>query len=248
MDSVVKVKSIANVKSGEPERINMSSQDSLPSDWRELTSDIRDKQWFHNLRQFLKQEYKNNVVFPQRQNIFHCFHLTPVASVKIVILGQDPYHGPGQAHGLSFSVPPLIPVPPSLNNIFKELEKIGVHNRDHGCLKSWAEQGVLLLNTVLTVRSGQAGSHRGKGWEQFTDCVLTQLSSTQERIIFMLWGRDAHQKAKLIDVHKHLVLTAPHPSPLSAYRGFFGCDHFRQANDDLIARGKTPVNWQLEQI
>ena len=199
------------------------------------------------LRDFLlaqKRLYK--VIYPKGENIFNAFNSTPFDDVKIVILGQDPYHGPDQAHGLSFSVPEGIRTPPSLINIFKELNSdLGLAIPLHGCLQSWAEQGVLLLNAVLTVEHKTAGAHAGKGWETFTDKVIALLNEQQENIVFMLWGAYAHKKGKLIDSDKHLVLKSVHPSPLSAHRGFLGCRHFSQANDYLLAEGIEPVDWSL---
>jgi len=199
------------------------------------------------LRDFLlAQKRLNKVIYPKGENIFNAFNSTPFDDVKIVILGQDPYHGPDQAHGLSFSVPEGIRTPPSLINIFKELNSdLGLAIPLHGCLQSWAEQGVLLLNAVLTVEHKTAGAHAGKGWETFTDKVIALLNEQQENIVFMLWGAYAHKKGKLIDSDKHLVLKSVHPSPLSAHRGFLGCRHFSQANDYLLAEGIEPVDWSL---
>lgn len=207
-----------------------------------------DAPYMLQLRDFLlAQKRLNKVIYPKGENIFNAFNSTPFDDVKIVILGQDPYHGPDQAHGLSFSVPKGIRTPPSLINIFKELNgDLGLAIPSHGCLQSWAEQGVLLLNAVLTVEHKTAGAHAGKGWETFTDKVIAQLNEQQENIVFMLWGAYAHKKGKLIDSDKHLVLKAVHPSPLSAHRGFLGCRHFSQANDYLLAEGIEPVDWSLD--
>jgi uracil-DNA glycosylase len=179
--------------------------------------------------------------------IFNALNSTPLDSVKVVILGQDPYHGPGQAHGLSFSVPRGVPVPPSLQNIYKELESdLGLMPPAHGDLSSWARQGVLLLNAVLTVEAHKAGSHQGQGWEQFTDRVVSVINDTKDGVVFMLWGSYAQKKGAVIDRSRHLVLTAPHPSPLSAYRGFLGCLHFSQCNEYLQSQGTAPIDWRVD--
>lgn len=201
---------------------------------------------FSRLKDFLVQEKKMHAVFPKGGDIFRAFDLTPIEMVKVVILGQDPYHGPDQAHGLCFSVPVGIPAPPSLQNIFTEMERdLGIPRPTNGDLSSWARQGVLLLNATLTVRAHQAASHQGKGWEEFTDQVIAQLNTTHQGLIFLLWGRSAQQKAALIDGTRHYLLKAPHPSPLSAYRGFIGCGHFSKVNELLLAQGKEPVDWSL---
>jgi uracil-DNA glycosylase len=199
------------------------------------------------LSAFLRQRKADGAhVFPPGQQIFAAFDATPFEQVKVVVLGQDPYHGAGQAHGLSFSVPPGVPVPPSLLNIYKELETdLGIPRANHGCLLPWAEQGVLLLNAVLSVEEGKAGSHQGRGWEGFTDHVVDVLNREREGLVFLLWGAYAQQKGKVIDTGRHRVLKAPHPSPLSAHRGFLGCQHFSQANEYLARRGATPINWRL---
>ena len=197
-------------------------------------------------RKFLKKEYSNYTIFPEKDNIWTAFQWTDYEDVKVVILGQDPYHGEGQAHGLSFSVQPQVKIPPSLKNIYKELEDdLGIPPVSHGYLKSWAEQGVFLLNAVLTVREGQANSHRGKGWEELTDFAIASLNERKEPIVFILWGASARKKQALIDTTKHYILTSPHPSPLSAYRGFFGSKPFSKANELLIASGQEPIDWQL---
>ncbi len=186
------------------------------------------------------------VIYPHSSNWFRAFELTPLASVKVVILGQDPYHGPNQAHGLCFSVQPGVPVPPSLVNIYKELASdVGFTPVQHGFLEAWAKQGVLLLNTALTVEQGNAASHRGKGWELFTDQAIETVSRHAEPSVFLLWGSHARQKKALIDTSRHLVLESPHPSPLSAHRGFFGNRHFSKANQFLEAQGRSPIDWQL---
>ncbi len=199
------------------------------------------------LREFLhKEKIERKTIYPKGVNIFRAFDLTPLEKVKVVILGQDPYHGENQAHGLCFSVKPGIQLPPSLVNIYKELESdLGIKPVKHGYLESWAKQGVLLLNSVLTVEQGKAASHQGKGWEKFTDQVIDILNNRPYPIIFVLWGSYAQQKGQFIDVKRHVVLSAAHPSPLSAYRGFFGCRHFSKINEYLHRWGEDPINWQL---
>jgi len=198
------------------------------------------------LRDFLLREKAQFPVYPKSGDIFNAFKLTPFRSVKVVILGQDPYHGPRQAHGLCFSVLPGVPVPPSLDNIFKEIgAELGLPRPDHGCLLPWARRGVLLLNAVLTVEEGRAGAHQGKGWEGFTDAIVQALDREREGLVFMLWGSYAQAKGKLVDARRHCVLRAPHPSPLSAHRGFLGCGHFGKANRWLQGGGKAPIQWAL---
>lgn len=199
------------------------------------------------LREFLLiRKREGAVIYPPGGKIFNALNSTPFDSVRVVILGQDPYHGPGQAHGLSFSVPLGVPTPPSLLNIFKEIEDdLGLPAPDHGYLRHWAEQGVLLLNSVLTVERGRAGAHQGKGWERFTDHVIRVLNAERDGLVFLLWGNYALKKGSVIDRRRHQVLTAPHPSPLSARRGFFGCAHFSKANQWLEAHGQTPIDWSL---
>ncbi|MBN8727099.1 MAG: uracil-DNA glycosylase [Xanthomonadales bacterium] len=199
------------------------------------------------LADFLRAEkQRGRTIHPPGPRIFAALDSTPFEEVKVVILGQDPYHGPGQAHGLCFSVLPGVPVPPSLANIFREIERdLGIAPADHGCLLPWARQGVLLLNAVLTVEGGRAGSHQGKGWEEFTDACIEVLGREREGLVFMLWGSHAQRKGRLIDGRRHCVLKAPHPSPLSAHRGFLGCGHFSRANAWLAGRGQTPVDWRL---
>lgn len=222
----------------------------MPEDWKaalaeELTSDNMD-----NIRAFLKQEYQaGKTIYPPAPLIFNAFDLTPLSKVKVVILGQDPYHGPGQAMGLSFSVPKTIPKPPSLNNLLKEMATdIGTQYSAHGDLTHWAQQGVLLLNSSLTVQAGEANSHQGKGWEQFTDAVIDVINEQTEHTVFILWGSKAKSKGKFIDTNRHLILTAVHPSPLAANRGgFFGTKPFSKANDYLEQYGKAPIDWQLPQ-
>ena len=218
----------------------------IESSWKEALAGEFSKPYFESLVHFLRAEKAaGTVIYPPGGQIFRAFELTPVDKVKVVILGQDPYHGPGQAHGLSFSVPVGVPAPPSLKNIFKEIESdLGV--KMSGCpnLESWARQGVLLLNAVLTVRGGEAASHGKIGWQEFTDAVIKYISDNCEGVVFMLWGNFARTKAELIDSSRHVVLQAAHPSPL-ARGAFFGCRHFSQANAALTASGRTPINWQL---
>lgn len=216
--------------------------------WKAVLSDEFQKPYFHALKSFLLSEKQaKQVVFPPGKQIFNAFDTTPFDKVKVVILGQDPYHGPGQAHGLCFSVQPGVRTPPSLRNIYKELESdIGFTPPGHGYLQQWAENGVLLLNAILTVRAHQAASHRGKGWEEFTDAAIRQLNAQREGLVFMLWGGFAKKKASMLDASKHLILKASHPSPLSAHNGWFGCKHFSQANDYLASKGQAPIDWSLE--
>jgi uracil-DNA glycosylase len=203
--------------------------------------------YMQQLKQFLlTQKEAGKVIYPESKNIFNAFNSTPLDQVKVVILGQDPYHGPGQAHGLCFSVQPGIQPPPSLQNMFKELRRdLGLDIPAHGCLQSWANQGVLLLNATLTVEQARAGSHQGQGWETFTDRAIQLVNAQCQGVVFLLWGSYAQKKAAFIDSQKHLVLKAPHPSPLSAHRGFIGCGHFTTANQYLQRCNKTPINWQL---
>ena len=200
-----------------------------------------------SLRDFLQQEItRGKQIYPPGNLIFNALNSTPFDKVRVVILGQDPYHGPGQAHGLCFSVQPGVPIPPSLVNIYKEIEAdLGIAPASHGCLKHWAEQGVLLLNAVLTVEKFKAASHQGKGWERFTDRVIAELNEHREHLVFMLWGSYAQKKGQFIDRNRHLVLQSAHPSPLSAHRGFLGCRHFSQANEYLVRTGQAPIDWAL---
>ena len=215
--------------------------------WKELLKDEFEKPYFSELIQFVKNEYKTTKIYPPGKLIFNAFDHCPAEQTKVVILGQDPYHGPGQAHGLCFSVPEGIEQPPSLQNIFKEINNdLGKPVPTSGNLERWAEQGVLLLNATLTVRAHQAGSHQGKGWEQFTDAVIQAVNAQERPIVYMLWGRPAQSKIPMLTNPKHLVLKAPHPSPLSAYRGFFGCKHFSKANSFLEEHGIAPIDWQIE--
>lgn len=218
----------------------------LGNDWGQLLQGEFEQEYYLSLRQFLIGEYRQRTIYPDMYKIFEALKRTSYARTKVVLLGQDPYHGPGQAHGLAFSVPKGVAPPPSLQNIFKELARdLGIPAPAHGCLKPWADQGVLLLNTTLTVRRGQAGSHQGKGWEKFTDRVLQLLNEKETPVVFLLWGRPAQSKQRLITNPRHLVLTAPHPSPLSASRGFFGCGHFSKANEFLASSGQEPVDWRI---
>ncbi|PIE43655.1 MAG: uracil-DNA glycosylase [Gammaproteobacteria bacterium] len=206
-----------------------------------------DKDYMKTLRGFLATEKsQGKTIYPPGPCIFNAFNHTPFEEVKVVILGQDPYHGPNQAHGLCFSVQPGVRLPPSLINIFKEIQSdLGGSVPSEGCLTAWSDQGVLLLNAVLTVERGNATSHAGKGWERFTDQAIAQLNEHRSGLVFLLWGSYAQKKGQLIDRQRHLVLTAPHPSPLSAHRGFFGCRHFSKANDYLVTKGMEPINWIL---
>lgn len=219
----------------------------LEQSWLALLEDEFQQPYMQELRRFLLTEkQKGKVIYPKGDEIFNALNSTPFSDVKVVILGQDPYHGPGQAHGLCFSVQKGVAPPPSLVNIFKEITTdlgLSGHGFPHGCLTGWAGQGVLLLNAVLTVERHKAGSHQGKGWETFTDRVVEVISRKQTHCVFLLWGSYAQKKGSVIDRNRHLVLTAPHPSPLSAHRGFFGCKHFSRCNDYLQANGKTPIDW-----
>lgn len=218
----------------------------IEESWGEALKEEFSSSYFGNLKEFLKDERSKYNIYPKGSQIFNAFNYTPLPSVKAVILGQDPYHGEGQAHGLSFSVPNGVPLPPSLKNIYKEIyDDICIGPYESGNLENWAHNGVLLLNATLTVRKGEAGSHQGKGWEIFTDQVIKTISDLRAGIVFLLWGKYAQNKIKLIDTNKHFVLTAPHPSPLSVYRGFYGCKHFSKANNILIKNGLEPINWNL---
>ncbi len=217
------------------------------NDWKTLLDPEFEKDYYKQLHNFLAQEYRSQTIYPDMYEIFSTLQCTSYADVKVVILGQDPYHGPGQAHGFSFSVKPGIDIPPSLQNIYKELAgDLGCYIPKTGYLKKWADQGVLMLNAVLTVRAGQANSHKGMGWEIFTDRVIELLNEREKPVVFLLWGRNARNKKALITNPNHLVLEAAHPSPLSAYNGFFGCKHFSKANAFLKNHGMIPVDWQIE--
>ncbi|SCY32192.1 uracil-DNA glycosylase [Butyrivibrio sp. INlla14] len=222
----------------------------VSGDWLPALNEEFHKEYYKNLFEFVKREYSTHVVYPPSDDIFNALHLTPLKDVKVLILGQDPYHEPGQAHGLSFSVlPGKADTPPSLQNIYKELnDDLGCFVPNNGYLKKWADQGVLLLNTVLTVRAHQANSHKGKGWENFTDAIIRAVNEQDRPIVYMLWGKPAQMKKSMLNNPKHLILEAPHPSPLSAYRGFFGCKHFSQCNEFLQKNGIAPIDWQIEKI
>jgi uracil-DNA glycosylase len=219
----------------------------LDPSWKSRVGDYLQREDMQQLSAFLRERMRQGTrVYPPAPDIFAALDATPFDQAKVVVLGQDPYHGPGQAHGLSFSVPPGVPVPPSLDNIFKELQRdLGIARPAHGCLLPWARQGVLLLNAVLTVEEGRAGAHQGKGWEGFTDHVVDVLNREREGLVFLLWGSYAQAKGKRIDTDRHRVLRAPHPSPLSAHRGFIGCGHFSAANAFLTRRGHAPIEWAL---
>lgn len=224
----------------------MAKVGELTPAWQQALAPALQADYMTHLRGFLReQKALGKVIYPPSAEIFSAFNHTSPSDVKVVILGQDPYHGPDQAHGLSFSVKPGVKTPPSLMNIYKELvTDVGITMPNHGHLTSWAQQGVLLLNATLTVEQAQAASHQGQGWERFTDEVIRYLNDSRENLVFMLWGAPAQKKGRIVDETKHLVLKAPHPSPLSAYRGFFGCQHFSQANAYLQAQGLSPIDWQ----
>ena len=219
----------------------------LEASWKALLQPEFERDYMRQLRAFLLQEKQaGKQVFPAGRDMFNALNSTPFDQVRVVILGQDPYHGPGQAHGLCFSVQPGVEIPPSLRNIYKELASdLGIAPARHGCLQSWAAQGVLLLNAVLSVEAGRAGSHQGRGWEQFTDRIIALLNERREHLVFMLWGSHAQKKGQFIDRSHHLVLESPHPSPLSASRGFLGNRHFSRANQYLQAQGRAPVDWRV---
>ncbi len=226
----------------------MTSKDiQLNSEWKEILQDEFSKNYMINLREFLQKELKNHkIIYPHGSEIFSALNSTPFSKVKVVIIGQDPYHGPDQAHGLCFSVKKGIKIPPSLVNIFKELQNdLGFLPPNHGFLQKWAEEGVLLLNTTLTVEKGKAGSHHDKGWEFFTDRIIEELNRKKENLVFFLWGSPAQKKAKKVDDKRHLVIKSPHPSPLSAYRGFFGQSPFSKANEYLNRNGISQIDWQI---
>jgi len=221
----------------------------LKNDWAPLLEEEFEKPYYLKLRAFLKKEYMTRTIYPNMYDIFNALHYTPFSKVKAVILGQDPYHGPNQAHGLSFSVKPGVKPPPSLKNIFAELHNdLGCPIPDHGCLIPWAEQGVLLLNTVLTVREGQPNSHRGVGWEIFTDRVIEVLNQREEPVVYILWGSAAQSKVSLIDTSKHYIIRSPHPSPLSAHRGFFGSRPFSKTNAILRQLGLEEIDWEIPKL
>ena len=222
---------------------------AIAIDWLDAVGEEFKKDYYRDLYQFVKEEYSKHVIYPASEDIFNALHLTPLKDVKVVILGQDPYHNVNQAHGLCFSVKPEVDIPPSLVNIYKELhDDLGCYIPDNGYLVKWAKQGVLLLNTVLTVRAHQAASHQGKGWETFTDAIIHAVDQEDRPIVFILWGRPAQNKKKMLHNPKHLILEAPHPSPLSAYRGFFGSKPFSKTNTFLQEHGLEPIDWQIENI
>lgn len=223
---------------------------NLEPSWKQVLGDEFSKDYMKSLRKFLLSEKKKGkTIFPKGDEIFKAFELTPIEQVKVVIIGQDPYHGPNQAHGLCFSVKPGVRIPPSLVNIYKEMQSdIGIEPANHGCLEAWAKQGVLLLNAVLTVQMSTAASHQGKGWETFTDKVIGQLNQSEQPIVFVLWGAYAQRKGHNIDTNKHLVIQSVHPSPLSAHRGFFGSKPFSKINKFLKDTGQKPINWQLDEL
>ncbi|GAA0719323.1 uracil-DNA glycosylase [Clostridium malenominatum] len=221
----------------------------LKNDWQNLLEDEFKKDYYLKLRQFLINEYKSKTIYPNMYDIFNALHYTPYKDVKVVILGQDPYHGPNQAHGLSFSVKPGVPAPPSLINIYKELNSdLGCYIPNNGHLKKWTDQGIMLLNTVLTVRAGQANSHKSMGWEQFTDKIISLLNYREDPIVFILWGSNAQSKLNIINNPNHYIIKSVHPSPLSAHRGFFGSKPFSKANNFLTSTGKEAIDWQIENI
>lgn len=219
----------------------------LEASWKARVGDYLERPEMQRLAEFLRAELRaGKTIYPPPRRIFAALDATPFDRVKVVILGQDPYHGPGQAHGLCFSVLPGVPIPPSLQNIFAEIQRdLGIAPAGHGCLLPWARQGVLLLNAVLTVERGRAGSHQGRGWEGFTDAVVDHLNREREGLVFLLWGSPAQAKGRLLDTQRHRVLKAPHPSPLSAHRGFVGCSHFSKTNQWLTDHGQAPIDWRL---
>ena len=219
----------------------------IGNDWDEMIQEEFQKEYYIKLREFLSKEYQENTIYPPAEDLFNALRYSSYSDTKVVILGQDPYHNDGQAHGLCFSVKPDVEIPPSLVNIYQELqEDCGCYIPNNGYLEKWAKQGVLLLNTVLTVRAHQANSHRGIGWEQFTDAAIQILNEQDRPMVFLLWGRPAQMKRSMLTNPKHLILEAPHPSPLSAYRGFFGCRHFSKANAFLESQGLSTIDWQIE--
>lgn len=222
----------------------------LRPSWKSRIGGEFEQEYMQDLRQFLIQEKgADKIIYPEGKNIFNAMNLLPFEEVKVVIIGQDPYHGPGQAHGLCFSVMPGVAPPPSLKNIFQEIHTdLGIAPANHGCLNSWAQQGVLLLNSVLTVEQNRAASHQGKGWEHFTDAIIQKLNSEHAGLVFFLWGSYAQKKGAIIDKKRHLVLQSVHPSPLSAHRGFFGNKHFSKANSYLQEQSKSPINWELPSV
>lgn len=221
----------------------------LKNDWQDLLEDEFKKDYYLKLRKFLINEYRTKIIYPDMYDMFNALHYTQYKDVKVVILGQDPYHGPNQAHGLSFSVKPGVPAPPSLMNIYKELNSdLGCFIPNNGYLKKWTDQGVMLLNTVLTVTGGQANSHKAMGWEHFTDKVISLLNHREDPIVFILWGNNAQSKLNIINNSRHYIIKSTHPSPLSAHRGFLGSKPFSKANNFLTSIGKDPIDWQIENI
>ncbi len=219
----------------------------IAKSWYELLKDEFEKPYYKQLQNFLIDEYSHYTIYPESQNVFNALNLVPYERVRVVIIGQDPYHEPNQAHGLCFSVQAGVDIPPSLQNIYKEIHAdLGLPIPNTGDLTPWARQGVLLLNSVLTVRKGVANSHKGKGWEQFTSAIISKLNEREKPIVFLLWGNNAKQVASNVDATKHFVLTAPHPSPLSAYAGFFGCKHFSKCNEFLHSIGEPEINWEIK--
>ena len=222
---------------------------AIENDWLEPLSAEFKKPYYKELYTRIKTEYETRTIYPPAEDLFSAYAKTPLSKVKVVIIGQDPYHEPGQAHGMCFSVKPGIETPPSLVNIYKELQDdLGLYIPNNGYLEKWAEQGVLLLNTVLTVRAHAANSHKGLGWEEFTDASIKAVNELDHPVVYLLWGSNARAKKEFLNNPKHLVLEAPHPSPLSAYRGFFGCKHFSKCNDFLVKNGQSPIDWQIENI
>lgn len=223
---------------------------AIENDWLPYLEQEFKKDYYKDLYRFVKEEYSKYVIYPPSDDIFNALHFTPVSKVKVVILGQDPYHEENQAHGLSFSVPESQrKLPPSLQNIYKELhDELGCYIPNNGYLKKWADQGVLMLNTVLTVRAHEAFSHKDHGWEQFTDAIIQAVNAQDRPIVYLLWGSPSQKKASMLNNPKHLVLKAAHPSPLSVYRGFWGCNHFKMCNEFLVSHGETPIDWQIENI
>ncbi len=220
---------------------------NIGNDWDDILKDEWDKPYYQKLRGFLKTEYSTRTIYPNMNDIFNALKYTSFKDTRVVIIGQDPYHGEGQAHGLCFSVKKGVDVPPSLKNMYKEMETdLGIPSANHGELTKWAKQGVLMLNNVLTVRAGQANSHKGCGWETFTDRVISELDKKETPVVFLLWGANARKKAEIIKNPIHKKLITVHPSPLSAYGGFFGCKHFSKTNDILISSGQKPIDWQLD--
>ena len=221
----------------------------IGNSWDALLEEEFSKDYYKDLQSFLAEEYENHIIHPSKDEIFSALMATSYENTRVVIFGQDPYHGENQAHGMAFSVKVGVEIPPSLRNMYKELnQELGCYIPNHGCLEKWAKQGVLLLNSALTVRDGEANSHKGKGWEKVTDKITTILNNRREPVIFILWGNDARKKEELITNPQHIILSAAHPSPLSASRGFFGCGHFKKVNNILTAMNQKPIDWQIENV